>query len=582
MQPGTRTCQNCKSQFVIDPEDFTFCERIKVPAPTWCPQCRFQRRILFRNERKLFWNKSAKTGTPMLSIYPPDSGMKVLDEAEWWSDEWDPMAAGRDHDFNRTFFEQFFELSRALPVYSRDVINMASSDYCANAGSLKNCYLLFNSNHSEDSAYGNANDDCKACFDNSHLRKSERCYNSFWLMNCYRTHFSSQCEECSDVWFSKNCRGCSDCFGCVNLRNKKYCIWNVEYLKEEYERRIAEMRLDAWSGIAKAKETAQRFWQAFPVKFMQGVKNTDVTGEYVNNSRNVHHGYLVREGENLKYVQYQQVPSNKDCYDITIWGENNQLGYENCVCGIGTFNVKFCYSCWPEVRDLEYCMFCKSSANLFGCFGLRKKEYCILNKQYTKGEYASLREKIVTHMSDMPYTDPQGRVFRYGEFFPYLLSPYAYNQTITNEHFPLTKEQATAAGYRWQDPEAREYEITMRADELPDSINDVSDDVLKSVIQCGQCKRAYRLIPPELAFLKAEHIPLPRFCVDCRHNERIAQRNRSKLHHRQCMCDYNAYANSVRHEHHPTGRCPNEFETAFPPEKPEIVYCEQCYNTEVA
>ena len=38
-----RICQNCKSEFIIEPEDFNFYEKIKVPAPTWCPECRMIR-----------------------------------------------------------------------------------------------------------------------------------------------------------------------------------------------------------------------------------------------------------------------------------------------------------------------------------------------------------------------------------------------------------------------------------------------------------------------------------------------------------------------------------------------------------
>jgi hypothetical protein len=47
-----------------------------------------------------------------------------------------------------------------------------------------------------------------------------------------------------------------------------------------------------------------------------------------------------------------------------------------------------------------------------------------------------------------------------------------------------------------------------------------------------------------------------------------------KLWHRQCMCSKN-------HPHH-GGRCSNEFETSYSPDRKEIVYCEQCYNSEVA
>ena len=49
-----RICQNCKKDFTIEPEDFNFYEKIKVPPPTWCPECRMIRRMNYRNERSLY------------------------------------------------------------------------------------------------------------------------------------------------------------------------------------------------------------------------------------------------------------------------------------------------------------------------------------------------------------------------------------------------------------------------------------------------------------------------------------------------------------------------------------------------
>ena len=581
MTSETKICQNCKSEFVIEPEDFKFYDKIKVPPPTWCPECRFQRRAMFRNERKLFWVKSGKSGKEILSLYPPEAGVVVYDEKEWWSDDWNPMIYARDYNFSRPFFQQFFELLKVVPVHNLDVLVMVNSDFSANAAYLKNCYLLFNSNYSEDSAYGNAVDRSVYCFDNSHLGKCERCYDSFWLTNCYQTHFSSRCEDCNNVWFSKNGRGCSDCFGCVNLRGKKYHIFNEPYSKEDYLKRLESFTLHTATGIERAKTKAREFWAKFPNKYLEGVKNLNSSGEYVTHSKNVYHGYLVREGEDLKYTQYMQVPPNKDSYDITV-GSGVELSYENSICGWGGFyNVKFCAECWPNIRDLEYSMFCKSSSNLFGCVSLKTKEYCILNKQYSKEDFIKLREKIIKHMDEMPYLDKKGRVYKYGEFFPQELSPLAYNQSIVIEHFPLTKEEAEEAGYRWKDPEPREYEITIDTDKLPDSIHDLTEDILKEVIRCQNCKRPYRLIKSELDFLKREGIAAPRVCVDCRHNARISQRNKARFYERQCMCDYEIYKNFSKHEHHPEGRCQNKFETAYLPENPDVVYCEQCYLREV-
>jgi len=46
-----------------------------------------------------------------------------------------------------------------------------------------------------------------------------------------------------------------------------------------------------------------------------------------------------------------------------------------------------------------------------------------------------------------------------------------------------------------------------------------------------------------------------------------------KLWHRACMCD------KKNHEH--AGKCSNEFETSYALGRPEIIYCESCYNKEV-
>src|SRR3989344_1346323 len=569
MQTETKNCQNCKKDFVIEPDDFSFYERIKVPPPTWCPDCRFKRRALFRNERKLFRSKDAMHGEPIVTFWPPELGFAVYADKDYWNqDLWDPLGYGQDFDPTRPFLAQVHELFKKVPKMAKLAINLVNSEYSGNADDLKNCYLMFNSNHTEDSAYGNGVDFSRNCYDNSHVQKSERCYSSFWLTNCYETNFSSQCEDCTSVWFSKNCRSCTNCFGCVNLRSKKYCIFNDQYSREEYEAKILEMNLHTWTGLGSAGKQAREFWLQYPNKNMQGVQNTDVSGEYINHSKNVHQSYLIRESENLKYVQYSQVPSSRDCMDASLIGSKSELFYEVSICGWGAASLKFCWDCWDGGQQMEYSIDChRSAANLFGCVGIMKQQYCILNKQYTKEEYEKTIQKSRTHMDDMPFIDKKGRVYKYGEFFPPEFAPFAYQHTIVPEHFPMTKEQVEASCARWEDPNPTEYQTTMSANAIPDSILEISEDILQEVIQCENCKRAYRLIQPELQFLKQIKIPAPRTCVDCRHYARISQRNMAKLYSRRCQCsgqksENGAYVNTIGHMHD-ANPCPNGFETSY-------------------
>lgn len=58
----------------------------------------------------------------------------------------------------------------------------------------------------------------------------------------------------------------------------------------------------------------------------------------------------------------------------------------------------FSYNCWTS-SELAYCIDCYDTKNCFGCIGLRNKQYCILNKQYTKEQYEELVPKIIEHMT---------------------------------------------------------------------------------------------------------------------------------------------------------------------------------------
>ena len=580
-----RICQNCKENFSIESEDFNFYEKIKVPPPTFCPLCRAQRRLAWRNERKLFKVKNFLTGENMFSTYPTESGRKIMTREEWFGDSWDAMEYALDIDFTKPFLQQIEELNKVVPVYNFNNTFITNSPYVFNASYIKNSYLIVNSNYSEDCMYGNGVDYCKNCIDNSHIKNCERCYECFWLENYYQCYFSIMCAESYNLYFCRNCLGCNDCFGCANLRKASQCIFNVKYSKKEYEEKIKEMNLETISGLKEAREKARAFWKTQPTKYQHGLKNLNSSGSHVTNCKNVNDSYLIRESENMRYCQYMQVPGNKDNYDSCNWGEYTELNYETLECGENSYNNKFSRSCWPSSRNNEYCHHLFSSSDCFGCVGLKKKQYCILNKQYTKEEYEKLIPQIKKHMNDMPYLDSQGLVYKYGEFFPLELSPLGYNNTVAMQHFPLTEAEAKKKGYLWIDVPRGEYKITKKVLELPDSISEVSDSILKEVIECENCKNPYKILENEFLFYKKENLPLPTLCHDCRFNRRIEDRLKLKLEKRSCMCagvgdETNTYKNTIKH-FHGDEPCIEEFKTGHILEKKEIVYCEKCYQQEV-
>ena len=574
METQIKVCQNCRKEFNITTEDMGFYEKMKVPAPTFCSLCRAQRRFSFRNERVLYKRKSDFTGEEIFTMFSPESGIKIYEKEIWMSDKWNPMDYGIDYNFSKPFFVQFFELVKKVPFKALNVVNGVNSPYVGNMTDPKNCYLVFNAGYVEDSMYAHGVNMSKWCVDVSHVSKCENCYEGFCLTSCATSIFSSQCENSFNMMFSKNCSGCQDCFGCVNLRKKSYCIFNEQYSREEYLEKIKSFNLGSYENLQKIKEKVLQFWMKFPNKFIEGFQNTNVSGNYIEHCKDVKNSFMVREGQNLHYCQYiQEGTASKDCWDYSIWGDNNQLVYECHACGLGTQNIKFCLLCQESVHDLEYSICCEGgSENLFGCVNLRKKQYCIFNKQYSKEDYYKLVGKIKRHMDAMPYVDSKGRIYRYGEYFPTELSPFAYNTTMAQEYFPLSKPNAAENGYSWEDTAERNYKVDFKVGSLPDDIKDVGDEIVGKVIACeheGKCNQlctnAFKIVENELIFYRKMNLPLPRLCPNCRTFERLKQRTGIELYHRKCMKE----------------GCSNEFETAYSPDRPEIVYCERCYKEEV-
>ncbi|MCX6720690.1 MAG: hypothetical protein NTW11_02710 [Candidatus Staskawiczbacteria bacterium] len=559
-----KVCQNCKNEFVIEPEDFEFYEKMKVPAPTFCPECRTIRRAIFLNHINLYKKTEAKEGKKVFSTYPEEADVKIYDHDYWWSDKWDPMDFGKDIDFGRPFLEQIKELKYNVPTYSRSVRGMVNSDYCANASYLKNCYLCFNANNEENCQYcvgSNYTKDSMDCFASPKSELSYEIYQSAYAFGCLNC---SDLESCRNLKFCEECVNCNDCFGCFNLRSKSYYIFNKPYSKEEYFKELGKINFGSYVETKKIKEKFNQFKLKLPRRYIHGVHNKNVSGDYIYASKDTFNCFEVGECENVRYSQ-QFAPGVKDSYDYTNWGQNSELVYESCSCGDNCQNIKFCFECWPAMQDSEYCLCCHSCSDCFGCVGLRSKQYCILNKQYTKEEYEKLVPEIKKHMADMPYVDSKGIEYRYGEFFPVDFSPLAYNETIAIEYFPKTKEQVEKEGYLWRDKTPGEYKTTMKVSDLPDDIKDVNENILQEVIECDSCKAAFKLIKAELDFYKRFSVPLPRMCFWCRHMERRRKANPLKLWHRHCM----------------KPGCTNEFETSYAPDRPEIVYCEGCYNAEV-
>lgn len=564
MNSESKICQNCSKEFAIELEDFVFYKKIDVPPPTFCPECRFQRRLMFRNERALYKDKCDLCGKDMISVFSPEKPFKVFCSPCWWSDNWDPLESGRDYDPNRNFFEQMKEVMLKSPFMNLIVgySTMINSDFCNHASSLKNCYLMYNGDFDENVHYSEVVVQNKDMMDSTMVGESELCYGVINGTKLHKVFFSEDIRECHNVYFSKNMVGCSDCFGCINLKNKKYHIFNEGFSKEDYEKKLSEFNIDSYTKLQEVKDKAYSFWKKIPQKYMHERYNENVSGDYVYESKNAKNMYVVRYVEDGKFGQLITTSSVKDIYDYTEWGASAQRIIDTITAGQQADLIKYSSAIWDGVMNIEYSMYVISGSNNFGCVNLRNKNHCILNKQYTKEEYEKLRAQIIADMEKNPYVDSKGRIFKYGEFLPYDLSPYDYNESTASWYYPLEKKTILENGWRWHDSEPAEYKVTMGADKIPDSIREVKDDIINEVLECVDCNKVYRIISAELDLLRRFALPLPRKCPNCRYKERHSRLNPPKLWKRSCA------------------KCGKEIETSFAPERPEIIYCGECYQTE--
>jgi len=550
-----KSCKKCASSFTIEEDDVSYYEKIGVCHPDLCPECRAQLRLSFRNERVFYKRACDKCKKDVVSMYSPNKPFVVWCYECYFADDWSGTDFGADYDPRKPFFEQFENLYNVVPKVALVYVRSPGSEYTNISADNKNCYMIVECSNNEDSIHSYWIQECRDVVDTSFSSKCELTYESDDCYTSYKLQYSKGCHDCSTSYFLTDCRGCTDCIGCVNLRQRSNYIFNQQYTKEEYEQIKSELALDTRAGVEAFREKYKEFLATVPRKFAEQIQTTNSTGNYMKNTKNCISCFHCYEAEDNKYGEHVW-RNAKDCMDTSTSGRNASMIYNSINSGIDVANHICSVQGWSSTF-IEYSMYSMNANHCFGCVGIRKKDYCILNKQYSKEEYEILSEKIRNDLKE------QGI---YGEFFPQPLSAFGYNESSAFEQYPLTKEQALTQGFKWEDTPRGTYgKETKRSEDMPDSISEVDFDVTKEIFICEKCTKNYKVIPNEFLFYQKLDIPLPRLCPDCRHSRRIQSRGPNKLWHRACMKE----------------GCMNKFETSYAPERPEIVYCESCYQQEV-
>lgn len=276
-----------------------------------------------------------------------------------------------------------------------DIIVVSKNCFmCFNSSNLENCFYSYSSNRSYDCNGLMFCADCNMCYE---------CIDSARLYNCDFVEWSEGCTECK---YCYDCKSCKNCIGCVGLYHKEFNIFNKEYTKEEYETKLHDIKYWPEEKILKEFEKLKL---AHPVCYMHQNKTENCYGDYLLNSKNCYYCFDSKDCEDSFYITEALLEKGTtDCCDCSPLVNTLTMCYDIAFCGYLN-NCDHIYWC-DYLADCEWCTSLFNSKHCFGCVCTKNKDYCILNKQYEKAEYARLVKKHKKELLDAGILDFYGLI----------------------------------------------------------------------------------------------------------------------------------------------------------------------------
>jgi hypothetical protein len=471
---------------------------------------------------------------------------------------------------------------------------LINSNYINLAWPSKDCYMITETDRCEWCYYGYTIYDCNYCVDCSYIYFSELCYESVDIKNSYKLSYCRSCYNCKDCALCVDCSNISHCYGCRNLNEWEYMINNKQYTKEEYDvmmQEIWNVEL-VWNNLKKAYYGIQNSWNTI--------------WNFITHSQNLVFCFDVDEDRDCKYVTL--VHHAQDCMDyFSRWWEASLI-YEAQNSWFGFTNSSFCNYVRNNCSNILYSDLCPiNNSHIFWCIGLRNKQYCIFNKQYTKEDYEIMVWRIIRHM--------QTTGERW-EFFHPSLSPFWYNETVAQEYYPIEIQNSKFKIKNWNIDYSQfwYHRSTYSSDpKIPDGVKTIdcrqpewaedseqwkqlnqmtvgthgnvsvvgdsesiqqNYDICKQIILCELSWRPFMLQKAEIDFYRKHSIYLPRKHPDVRHEERMKLRPGRTLFLRNCDC-----CGKEMLSVYPVGTHGNASVHSNVSE--QQVYCESCYQKEI-
>lgn len=374
------------------------------------------------------------------SVYPESQRIqRVVSHAEFEANRDTLTQQWLTYDFSKDFFENFKLLFKSIdqpPTWLfEECENCSFSDQTV---ASKNCYLSYVTIiNCENILYSLSVKEGSVNVFNSVLvwAQCENIYFSSWVISSFNIFYAKYIQNSSNVRFSSNLTWCTECLFCDNLVNQSYCIDNQVVPKDIYFEKKREI-------LAQKEKFLERYLQLSN----QGnnIASHDVSWNFNIQCEHIEEGYgayQVKDWRNIILIGGNDTATHiYDCF-LNTPPQNHYYGTFSA--GYGEHIYNSYHIKWGT--NVYYSVCLENSSYCLGCVGLRNKQFCILNKQYTKEEWLTLANKIFAHMEE-------GGIL--GKFFPGSFNPFYFNDTaayLIDDSF--TKEEVEKEGYLRRDKE---------------------------------------------------------------------------------------------------------------------------------
>lgn len=140
------------------------------------------------------------------------------------------------------FLAEFEKLkTKSIYKYARNTQAEASTgDILRN---VKNCHECFDLIYQEDSKFCDLGGASAHHIYDSTIAGLNMVYGyeQIGSQGCHNSAFMVYVDSDQDCFYCIACRNCEHCFGCEGLKYKKYCIFNKQYTKEEYDKLVPKI-----------------------------------------------------------------------------------------------------------------------------------------------------------------------------------------------------------------------------------------------------------------------------------------------------------------------------------------------------